>query len=517
MKQRIRQLIPQALIEGYHYLWALTGALRYRWPSRELIVIGVTGTKGKTTLCALIHSLLQGHGIRTALSSSESFRYGDEIETNTSRVTMPGRWFLQRFLREAVDRQCEVAIIEVTSEGLMQHRHAGIDFDTTVFLNLHPEHIEHHGGYERYREAKGRLFQALLRGLNKHLRGKLVRKTIVANLDDREASYFLSFPAQQKITFALSVTDRDATTHLVPDKVQLTARGASFSLGGAFFTTQVVGRQNLTNVLAALATIRALDLPFASVRESLATFVLPEGRFEIISARGFRIVVDYAHTPNSIEALYENIFELLKPKRLVCVIGSTGGLRDKWKRPVIGEIAARYCSEIIITNEDPFDEDPRTIMRSIERGVQRYLEEYAFQKPHQVIEDRREAIRYALSRAEPGDAVVLIGKGSERTIETAAGSISWHERTVVEEELAGLNRAQRAQASAREAATSMAALPVIPKGLRIEESAKLTTETKPNKSFTVSPPSVIKPRSYPKKTRPPTPKRQGSRRVKSKR
>lgn len=449
MKKRLRQIIPRSLVEAYHYLWALTGALRYRWPSRELIVIGVTGTKGKTTACALIHSLLQGVGIRTALSSSESFRYGDEIETNTSRVTMPGRWFLQHFLRQAVERQCEVAIVEVTSEGLMQHRQAGIDFDLTVFLNLHPEHIEHHGGYERYREAKGRLFQALLRGRNKHLRGKVIRKTIVANLDDREADYFLSFPAQQKITFALNLPDRDVTTHLVPEKVQLTARGTSFSLDGTTFTTPVIGRQNLANVLAVLATIRALDLSLASVGEPLAAFSLPAGRFEIIPARGFRVVVDYAHTPNSIEALYQNVFDLLKPKRLVCVIGSTGGLRDKWKRPVIGEIAARYCSEIVITNEDPFDEEPRTIMRSIERGLQRYLEEYDFQKPHQIIEDRREAIRYALGRAGPGDAVVLIGKGSERTIETAAGSVSWHERTVVEEELANLHRAQRARASAQ--------------------------------------------------------------------
>jgi UDP-N-acetylmuramoyl-L-alanyl-D-glutamate--2,6-diaminopimelate ligase len=203
LKKIIRNKIPKSLINFYHYLFSLLGAIFYKFPSKEIVVIGVTGTKGKTTTCYLIYTLLSKLGIKTALSSSMYFYFGDEKTENKSRITMPGRWFLQEFLRTAVNKQCEVAVIEATSEGLWQNRHKFIDFDICVFLNLHPEHIEHHGSFENYKKAKGKLFEGLLKGTRKYFRGKLLKKTIIANSDDFYADYYLSFPSERKITFGL--------------------------------------------------------------------------------------------------------------------------------------------------------------------------------------------------------------------------------------------------------------------------------------------------------------------------
>jgi UDP-N-acetylmuramyl-tripeptide synthetase len=439
LKITITKLIPGPLLNFYHYLWTLTGAIKYQFPAKKLLVIGITGTKGKTTTCHLVYFLLQRLGIKTALSSSEKFYLGDEVAENTSRVSMPGRWFLQKFLREAVDKHCEAAVIEVTSEGLMQNRHGFIDFDIAVFLNIHPEHIEHHGGYEEYKLSKGKLFQNLLRGKNKYFRGKLIKKTIVANLDDREADYFLGFPAQQKITYSLEV-NTGLPLHLCPQKIQLGAKNSIFKIDDITFSLRSWGKQNVYNAIAGLAALRALDMPLSLSKQPLAEFVNIPGRFELVQSKGLGVIIDYAHTPESIEKLYQNIHMIFEPKRLLCLIGSAGGLRDKWKRPVIGEIAAKYCNRIVVSNEDPFDEDPLVIMKSIELGIKKYLEEYDFCKDYKIIEDRKEAISDLINCAEKEDIVVLIGKGSEKSIETKNGSIPWDEKQVVLEVIGNLKK-----------------------------------------------------------------------------
>lgn len=440
MLKTLKQLIPSSLLALYHLVWALIGAIRFRFPSRELVVIGVTGTKGKSSVCYLLYSLLQHLGIKTALSSSQYFYIGDERYDNVSRVTMPGRWFLQKFIRQAVNAQAEVVIIEVTSEGLIQHRHRFIDFDIVVCLNLHPEHIEHHGGYANYRQAKGLLFYNFIHSRHKLFRGQLIKKTSVVNLDDAEADYFLSFPAEQKLTF--SITEHQPNpTHTQPTKATFTAKGTKFSLEGTNFVLKLWGKENLANVMASLTVLQALGIRPKAVRDYLSNATGLPGRFEVIShSVGFKVVIDYAHTPASIEALYQNLWQLFKPKRLLCLVSAAGGHRDKWKRPVIGELAAKYCQEIVITDEDPFTDDPETIFRAIEAGLKRYLNEHDFHKDYTIIPDRQAAIQKLIQKAERGDIVVLIGKGAEATIETPTGSIPWNERAVVEAALAERRR-----------------------------------------------------------------------------
>lgn len=440
IKNKIRRIIPRPVLNFYHYIWALSGAIKYKFPSKNLIVIGVTGTKGKTTVCYLTHFLLQKLGIKTALSSSEFFLLGDEITYNQSRITTPGRWFLQKFLREAVNKKCEIAIIEMTSEGLMQNRHAFIDFDVAVFINIHPEHIEHHGGYEQYKFSKARLFLNLLKGANKYFRGKPIKKTIVANLDDKESDYFLSFPAQQKITFSLEINTGDSGRNINPEKFQANAKGIILKNNNMVFTSKLLGRANIYNILAGFAVVQSLGIPISSLKQTLPEFEGLPGRFEIIQAKGFKVIIDYAHTPVSIEELYKNIWDIFKPQKLLCLVGAAGGLRDKWKRPVIGEIAAKYCNKIIVSDEDPFDEDPGIITKSIEQGIKRYFEEYDFMKEYEIVQDRKEAISNLIRMAEKNDIVVLIGKGSEKSIAMNNYSLPWNEKEVVTEILSDLLR-----------------------------------------------------------------------------
>lgn len=438
--KKVKKYIPKSILNFYHYLWALSGAIKYKFPSKKIIIIGVTGTKGKTTTCYLIHYILNKLGIKTALSSSQYFYIGESKKENLSRITMPGRWFLQSFLDSAVKENCEVAVIEVTSEGLMQNRHKFIDFDIVIFLNIHPEHIEHHKGFENYKKAKGKLFQALMKGTRKTLRGEIIRKTIIANYDDYEVDYFLSFPAENKITFGLEGRP-EKLNHLQIIKHKMYQTKTKFILNedNTVYETKLIGKQNLYNILGALCALKALNIPLKSVKDILKECEPLPGHFEIIPGKNFKVIIDYAHTPESISELYKNIWNIFKPKRLLCLISSAGGIRDKWKRPVIGEIAAKYCNLIVISNEDPFDEDPIKIMKDIEFGVKRYLKEYDFEKTYKIIEDRKEAIEFLIKQAEKNDIVVLTGKGAEPTIETKNGSINWNEKEIVLSILNNLN------------------------------------------------------------------------------
>jgi UDP-N-acetylmuramoyl-L-alanyl-D-glutamate--2,6-diaminopimelate ligase len=446
IKNKIRKKLPKFLINFYHFFYALVGAVIFKFPSQHIVVVGVTGTKGKTTTCYLIYKILNNLGIKTSLSSSQFFYIGEEEVENKSRITMPGRWYLQEFLRKSVDNKCEVAVIEASSEGLMQNRHKFIDFDIAVFLNLHPEHIEHHGSYENYKKDKGKLFKNLLKGKRKIFRGKEIKKTIIANFDDYESEYYLSFPAEKKITFGFE-KNLNFNDHLQIVRYKLSSKGSYFSLNedenkkGYQYFTPLLGKENLYNVLAALCVLKSLDISLNLAKDILSQIQNLPGRYGIINYKNnFKIIIDYAHTPESIQKLYQNLLEIFKPKRLLCLISSAGGIRDKWKRPQIGEIAAKYCSEIIITDEDPFDEDPLKIMKEIEHGVKNYFLEYDFNKPYQIIPDRQEAIEVLINKAQKGDIVVLIGKGSENSIIKNDEIISWNEKEVVLNALEKLNK-----------------------------------------------------------------------------
>jgi UDP-N-acetylmuramoyl-L-alanyl-D-glutamate--2,6-diaminopimelate ligase len=382
----------------YHFKLALFGAVFFGFPSRGMTVIGVTGTKGKTTVVELLGAALEAAGRKTAVLSSVRVKTGGRDVRNKTSNSMPGRFFIQRFLRDAKRSGCTHAVIEVTSQGVVQQRHRFIEWNSAAITNIAPEHIESHGSFENYRDAKLAFMQYALR------RGA----TAFVNADDERSGYFRE-----------NIPEMDTVLYSTRD-IEKWPSAAFSALPGEF------NRQNIATVAA---VARKTEIPERSVLEALENFKGVPGRMEFVSQKPFRVVVDYAHTPDSLEAAYKALREGMDPgKRLIAVFGSCGGHRDKWKRPVMGEVAARYADHVILTNEDPYDEDPEEILRDIRAGMRSA-------KVEEII-DREEAILRAVSLAGPGDTVVMTGKGSETSIHVAGEkTIEWSDRKTAEEAL----------------------------------------------------------------------------------
>jgi UDP-N-acetylmuramoyl-L-alanyl-D-glutamate--2,6-diaminopimelate ligase len=394
LKSLIKKLLPSFALGWYHFGLAFWGAVLFGFPGKRIKVIGVTGTNGKSTTIEFISKIFEEAKIPIAFQSSIRFKIKEKEWPNAYKMTMPGRFFIQKFLKQAVGAKCQYAILEVTSEGIKQHRHRFINFDTVVFTNLSPEHIEAHGSFDNYKAAKGELFKA---GKNIH----------IINSDDQHADYFLKFPAKKIITFGLQKGDINGR-----------ALSLSLKLPGAF---------NIYNALAAISVGWAHGIGLHACKNAVEKIDKIPGRMELVASEPFKVFVDYAFTPNALEKVYQTL-KTDKPEsnKLICVLGACGGGRDKWKRPVLGQIAAKYCQEIIVTNEDPYDEDPSAIINAVAVSAP---------KAEKIL-DRREAITRALSLANPGDKVILTGKGSETWIVGKNGKKTpWDERQVVLEEI----------------------------------------------------------------------------------
>lgn len=393
----------------YHGGIAHLAAVYYGHPSRHMKVIGVTGTKGKSTVVLMIAHILEAAGHRVASIGSLGTRIGSQSWPNTLKMTMPGRFYLQRFLARAREARCEYVVMEVTSEGLAQNRHYGVSFDAAVFTNLHPEHIESHGSFDRYREAKEKLF-AVTPG------------THIVNADDAASEFFARHPAQRTIFFGIGRGDIRAS-HVVAD-----AYSASFQVFDTQCTLPLGGRFMVMNALAAIATAAMYDIDVPTSCAALKALTMVPGRMQYVQRQPFAVVVDYAHTPDSLRAVYET----LKPQgggRLIVVLGAAGGGRDTWKRPQFGAIAGEHAHEIILTNEDPYDEDPDAIVRAVHAGIPAGASV-------RVIMDRGQAIRAAIRLAQPGDVVVITGKGSETSIAGPRGlRIPWSDAETAQQAL----------------------------------------------------------------------------------
>ncbi len=414
----MRRFIPKKLLAWYHLAFAYGGALFYRFPSRKLFVVAITGTKGKSTTCELVRTILTEAGHKVALASTIRFAIGEDSHPNLFKMTMPGHAYLQQFLRKAVDAGATHAVIEMTSEGARQYRHRGIELDALIFTNLQPEHLESHGGIENYAAAKLSLARAL-----EHSRKR--PRYVIANADDTYGEQFLAAEVEAKVPFSLA----DAEPYTADDQsIRFVWRR------GELFTVPLPGLFNLKNTLAALALGEAMGVSRLIMKHALEHVSPVLGRAERVErGQKFAVIIDYAHTPDSLRALLETYH----PKnKLVCVMGSTGGGRDQWKRPQMGAIADELCEVTIIANEDPYDEDPRGIVEAIAKGFKKH-------EPRIVL-DRRAAIGAALKEAralegaggDQGVAVLITGKGTDPFIMGPHGSkMPWSDRKIAEEEL----------------------------------------------------------------------------------
>lgn len=447
MKEFIKKFTPQWLLGFYHFILAFFGALIYGFPSRKLKVIGVTGTNGKTTTTEMIAKIFEEAGFKIALLNSIRFKIAEREEINTLRMTMPGRFFIQRFLRRAVNSGCQYAILEVTSEGIKQHRHRFIDFDIAVFTNLAPEHIESHGSFEKYREAKEKLFS-------------VTKKVHIINLDDENVEYFLQFPAKRKFCYStdenlniesLKIHWKLNATQPPPfhfhgplgnwkfikaTSVNVSVNGLDFKIESTPFHLKLLGGFNVFNSLAAICVAGSQGINLKTGKSALEKVEKIPGRMELVISKPFKVFVDYAFTPNALRKIYETLLNSkfrIQNSKLICVLGACGGGRDKWKRPVLGEIAAKCCDKIIITNEDPYDENPFQILSMIKSGISNA--KFQMSNLYEIL-DRRKAIKRSLEIAKPDDIVIITGKGCEPSICLAGGKkIPWDDREIVRKQI----------------------------------------------------------------------------------
>jgi UDP-N-acetylmuramoyl-L-alanyl-D-glutamate--2,6-diaminopimelate ligase len=385
----------------------------YRHPSKELTVIGVTGTKGKSSVTEILSSLLEADGHTVATASTIRFQIAGKERRNLMKMTMPGRFFLQSFLRDAVDQGCTHAIIEMTSEGARLNRHRYIEMDGLIFTNLTPEHIEAHGSFAAYKNAKLAIATQLAHS-------KKTNRVIVSNVDDPHGSDFLATSVETKLPYSLE----DLTLYsLHKDSISLVFPEATIRV-------PLIGKFNVYNVLAAITYARHLNISWDTIEHALRDLPPIRGRVERFhspsgAVKPVTVIVDYAHTPDSLEKLYH----AFPNDQKVCVLGNTGGGRDTWKRPEMAQIAEHHCDQIILTDEDPYDEDPKEIVQDMQNGLD---------NPDNatVIMDRRSAIEHAIEHAPAHSVVVISGKGTDPYIMGPNGTKTpWSDAAVVQETL----------------------------------------------------------------------------------
>ena len=425
----VKKLIPIGIfkkLEPYgHLAEAVLMNIRYGFPGRKLRVIGVTGTNGKTTTAFMIHRLLHESGIKAALLTTVANGIGDVIIPQAEHITTAQSGILQKKLKEYVAAGVEWVVIETSSHSLAQHRVWGIPYEIAVMTNITHEHLDYHGTFKNYVEAKRRLFKIANR--NGFQYG-------VVNNQDPSADLFVS-------TVANSTTYGIGQGELSANKVRLAADHSSYvaSIAKDSYKIRVnmPGEFNISNSLAAIAVGRKLGLSKNQIEKGIAALPGVEGRMNVIDeGQKFQVIVDFASTPDAFERFFQSVRPLTKGK-MIAVFGSAGR-RDEAKRSTQGSIAGRYADIVIVTEEDDRDVDGQQILNQIAAGAKK-----AGKKENEnlfKILDREEAIGFAMTQVtSPNDIVVLLGKGHEKTIERADGTYPWNEAEVARAALQALS------------------------------------------------------------------------------
>ncbi len=390
---------------------AEVAAAFYDHPSSTLPVVGITGTDGKTSTTHLLSAILEAHGLRTGWLTTVNTKIGSEVRPNAVDHTTPEAPVVQRTLAEMRDAGLDVCILETSSHALELDRVHGVDFQVGVFTNLSPEHINFHGTFEAYRLAKARLFSALPAG-----------GLAILNADDANVSFFAAATVARVLTYGLSAAaDVNATD------IALSPRGTSFVLQGRHIETQLLARFNVANWLAAYAAATHFGATLDDLVHAARDQPPVPGRMNLVQrGQPFAVVVDFAHTPQALERALDSLRDL-GARRVLLVFGLAGG-RDAANRPVMGALAARKADFFVISMDDPGHEDPAAIAQQIASGASP-SQNFAIEL------DRRAAIRLVLQRAEPGDAVLLAGKGHEQRMVVADERRPWNDAAVADEEL----------------------------------------------------------------------------------
>lgn len=391
--------VPKIFVNDARYAMSVISSHLYNYPSQELKLIGITGTNGKTTTSFIIEKILSDYGFKTGLMGNNGIKInGNMFPTDINTQEPPT---LQRNLRKMRDHEADYCVMEVSSQGLDMKRVSGCNFMTAIFTNLTQDHLDYHGSFEEYRNAKGLLFSTLGNGYSSN-----EKKYAVINADDPESDYFRKITSVEVITYGIN-----NQSDVVAKNIKMTAQGINFILssykGEIGVTLNLVGLFNVYNALAAIATALVEGVPLENIKRSLSHLSSVGGRMELVDqGQDFLVIVDYAHTPDAIENVLKSIKEFSKG-RIISVFGC-GGNRDVSKRPIMGEIASRYSNYVIVTSDNPRFEDPEKILRDIETGITSIDS-----SKYELIVNREEAIFKAIEMAETDDVVLIAGKGHE--------------------------------------------------------------------------------------------------------
>jgi UDP-N-acetylmuramoyl-L-alanyl-D-glutamate--2,6-diaminopimelate ligase len=415
--------VPQLIVEKGSAALASAAAWWYGDPSRELLTVGVTGTNGKTTTSFLTETVLRAGGLSPGLIGTIGIRVRDELVRNEEPNTTPGALDLQRLLREMRDAGHDAVVIETSSHGLAADRVGSVDYDAAIFTNLSHEHLDFHGTFEAYRDAKLRLFQRLKREAKGGRPG-----VAVVNVDDAHGAMFAEAARGPGATVVTYGVDPAAAIQLLDIEADAAGSQLAVDVGGdppLAVRLPIAGRFNAHNALAAIGLAYGWDLDLGNVVQAIGAFPGVPGRMEAVRlGQAFHVVIDYAHTPGSLEAASRELSELAGPAggSVISVFGASGE-RDVGKRPLMGEAAGRWSRLVIVTEDDSRGEDPDSIYGQIGAGAEK-----AGKRPGEdllVIGDRREAIAEAFRRARPGDVVFIAGKGHETWNMGPSGPEPW--------------------------------------------------------------------------------------------
>lgn len=443
-----RRHLSQAQINRFHKWEAMYWSARYGFPARGKLVIGITGTKGKTTTCHFMSAILEEAGYTVGMATTVDFQIGTKVWANETNKSVVAPQKLQKLLREMADAGCDAIVLEVTSHALDQHRVWGIPFRFVGFTNLSHDHLDYHSTMEEYRDAKFKLFK-----------WREV-KAAAANTDDPAGAYMIEHtqaPRRWSVSTENPEPASRATDHLFADKISANSGSASFTLihedQAERVSLNLPGRFNIENALVAAAIGLNLNVKLTTVAAGLMRLQTVPGRLEKIETRkGFTVIIDYAHTPDSLEKLYSTLRPDVRG-RMLAVLGATGD-RDKTKRPIMGALAARFCDYVFLTDEEPYNEDPLAIIEEIAKGVPRGRS--LFKESREVklkqekrsvlkqpenesgenqwwwkIADRRAAIERAIGMAKLDDVVLITGMGAQTKRIVKGEAEPWSDRDII--------------------------------------------------------------------------------------